>query len=64
MMSRDLADRAVLFTPHFFFFSGSEGGVCEEETEAERGLCAARRPPGVHVYIAASRGGALRSRNR
>lgn len=60
MVSQDLANRAFLFPP----FLGSKGGVCEEETEAERGLCAARRPPGVHVYITAPRGGALRSRNR
>lgn len=45
-------------------FPGSEGGVREEETQAERGLCAVRRPPGVRVHVAASSGGELRGRNR
>lgn len=60
MMSGDLANLTSLFP----LFPGSKGGVCKEETEAEGGLCAARRPPGVHVYITTSCGGALRSRNR
>uniref|UniRef100_G3PBV5 Platelet-derived growth factor subunit A n=1 Tax=Gasterosteus aculeatus aculeatus TaxID=481459 RepID=G3PBV5_GASAC len=42
---------------------GGKGGVREEETQAERGLCAVRRPPGVCVHVTTSCGGALRCRN-
>lgn len=60
-MSQEL-DMRLTFS--LSLFSGSKGGVCEEETQAERGLCAVRRPPGVCVHITTSCGGALRDTDR
>lgn len=55
---------ANLFSLSLSLSSGGQGGVREEETQAERGLCAVRRPPGVCVHVTTSCGGALRTRNR
>lgn len=47
-----------------FPLPGSQGGVREEEAQAQRGFCAVRRPPGVCVHVTTSCGRTLRCRNR